>query len=1093
MSSKKRVKQFIAYLLSICMVMSSLFFADVGAVQADGAKTTVYYYNSAGYNGLTVHWWVDGGGSSTWPGVATESVSGNWVKADIPSAPPFTVIISHNAHSHSDEDKVVQNVAITAEDVNASGEVYFAGSNKYKSKEDATAPKTTTLHFYDTDNWAAVKAYVYTASGTVTKTDESSFTGWPGDAIEKTGNGDYTIAVKSVGGNPTVIFNNAGNQKQTVNIPIEQTGVDNYFVLNKNASSTDNNSNTVYEVASYNTDNAAKAAATNTKKTVHFYNSAGYENVYAYAYATESTRKDDLLGGWPGTAAVVDSELGEGWYKADVPASSEFTVIFNNNNDKQTGDIAVSENNLYITADGQCYASAEEAESAVNGDSVTDVTLDKHNMYLRTGETGDLEAAIAPLTAGNKSVSWNSADPEVATISANGAGTAVVTAVGKGDAVITVTTEDGGFTDTCTVTVRDPSEVVSVNSVSLNSAELSLKQGKTGELSYTVDPEDANIETVSWNSANPAIAAVSSNGVDTKTATVTALGVGTTVITVSVNGIESNKCTVTVSETKEDEDATTVYFYNDQKWAEVSVHAWDDSENYTGGSWPGKPAERATDIGEDWWKYTVPKKAPFYIIFNDNDNGHKSGDGTLIENKTNVYVNSLGSTYSSAAAAKAAAPAYEEGTPVDSYTIHFYNDAGWTGVWAYSYLGKQEPSGAWPGTKLTFENDGWATLILSAEGMTTRNLPNVIFHNNAGEGNPEDKRVTKALAAGENGYYFTSSGNVYETKAAANAAVGNTTVPVTGVTVTPSTLELILGEKETEQLTAVVAPTGATNPAVTWSSGSPAVARVDQSGNVTAVAVGTATITVTTEDGGYTGTCAVEVKAKQESGGTTDTQQGGTTTQPGSDTQQGGTTQTQPGSDTQQGGTTDTQQGGTETPAKVAVTKITIKGESKKIAAGKKITLKANVTPEGATDKSVTWSTSNKKYATVTAKGVVTTKKAGAGKSVTITATAKDGSGVKATYKITIMKKAVTRIKLKASAKTVKAGKKVTVKATVTPASAKQANKTLAWKSSNTKYATVSKSGVVTTKKAGKGKKVTITATATDGSGKKASVTIKIK
>ena len=56
-----------------------------------------------------------------------------------------------------------------------------------------------------------------------------------------------------------------------------------------------------------------------------------------------------------------------------------------------------------------------------------------------------------------------------------------------------------------------------------------------------------------------------------------------------------------------------------------------------------------------------------------------------------------------------------------------------------------------------------------------------------------------------------------------------------------------------------------------------------------------------------------------------------------------------------------------------------------------------------------------------------------------------------------------------------------------------KANKKIKWTSSNTKYATVSSTGVVKTKKAGKGKKVKITAKATDGSGKKKSVTIRIK
>jgi len=57
----------------------------------------------------------------------------------------------------------------------------------------------------------------------------------------------------------------------------------------------------------------------------------------------------------------------------------------------------------------------------------------------------------------------------------------------------------------------------------------------------------------------------------------------------------------------------------------------------------------------------------------------------------------------------------------------------------------------------------------------------------------------------------------------------------------------------------------------------------------------------------------------------------------------------------------------------------------------------------------------------------------------------------------------------------------------------KGANKKLIWKSSNTKYATVSKDGKVKTMKTGKGRKVKITAMATDGSGKKKTVTIKIK
>lgn len=181
-----------------------------------------------------------------------------------------------------------------------------------------------------------------------------------------------------------------------------------------------------------------------------------------------------------------------------------------------------------------------------------------------------------------------------------------------------------------------------------------------------------------------------------------------------------------------------------------------------------------------------------------------------------------------------------------------------------------------------------------------------------------------------------------------------------------------------------------------------------------------------------------------------------------------------------------------EDTTEVKVKKLQISAPSKEIAAGKKVQLTAKITPKNATTQKVTWKSGNKKYATVNAKGVVTTKKAEAGKTVTITATAKDGSGRKASVKIKIMKNAVTKVKIKNPPKTLRAGKSVTLKTAVS-ANGKNANKTLEWTSSNSKYATVNSRGKVTAKKAGKGKTVTITAASTDGTNKKAKIKIKIK
>ena len=172
------------------------------------------------------------------------------------------------------------------------------------------------------------------------------------------------------------------------------------------------------------------------------------------------------------------------------------------------------------------------------------------------------------------------------------------------------------------------------------------------------------------------------------------------------------------------------------------------------------------------------------------------------------------------------------------------------------------------------------------------------------------------------------------------------------------------------------------------------------------------------------------------------------------------------------------------------VTSIQLSGLSKKIAAGKKLTLKANILPKNASNQKLIWKSSNPKVATVTQNGIVTLKKKTGGKKVTITATATDGSGVSASWKITSMRGIVKKVKI-TGAKQVKAGKKLKLKAKVS--ATKKANTKLLWTSNNPKIVTVNAKGVVKAKKSAKGKTVKITAMATDGSNKKATVKVKIK
>lgn len=293
-----------------------------------------------------------------------------------------------------------------------------------------------------------------------------------------------------------------------------------------------------------------------------------------------------------------------------------------------------------------------------------------------------------------------------------------------------------------------------------------------------------------------------------------------------------------------------------------------------------------------------------------------------------------------------------------------------------------------------------------------------------------EKEVIFSFHSVKNDSWYERVFNVNKTNG--TLTITPVSVPATSITLNASSQNLITGESFT--LTATVEPAKTTD-TVVWSSSNEAVATVSD-GTVTAAKAGTTEITATA--GNVKATCTVTVS---------------------------------------------------DPVYKVTDIKLTA-APSRRIAAGKKVKLKASIAPSNATDKSVTWTSSNKKVATVNAKGLVKFKKNAGGKKVTITATAKDGSKKFAKITLTCMKGSVKSIKLSGKI-TVKSGKTTKLKAKVSTKNGK-ANKTVVWSSSNTKLATVDKNGKVKTVKGKKGT-VKITAKATDGSGKKATIKIKIK
>ena len=163
---------------------------------------------------------------------------------------------------------------------------------------------------------------------------------------------------------------------------------------------------------------------------------------------------------------------------------------------------------------------------------VKSVSVSSETLEMKVGDEASLEATVLPEAASDKTVTWSSSNPNVATVDGEGH----VTAVAAGTATITVTTTDGGHTATCAVTVK-----AHVASVSLDKTTLEMFVGdEPVSLTATVSPENAYDKSVTWTSSNTAVATVE-NG------TVTPAAAGTATITVTTaDGSKTATCEVTV-------------------------------------------------------------------------------------------------------------------------------------------------------------------------------------------------------------------------------------------------------------------------------------------------------------------------------------------------------------------------------------------------------------------------------------------------------------------------------------------------------------------------------------------------------------------
>lgn len=231
-------------------------------------------------------------------------------------------------------------------------------------------------------------------------------------------------------------------------------------------------------------------------------------------------------------------------------------------------------------------------------------------------------------------------------------------------------------------------------------------------------------------------------------------------------------------------------------------------------------------------------------------------------------------------------------------------------------------------------------------------------------------------------------------------------VPVKDVALNENNLTLNVGEKTT--LIATVTPEEAVNKAVKWESSNEEVVTVDENGQISAIRSGEAVITVTTLEGNYQDTCNVKVK---------------------------------------------------EPVTIIPVKGIAIDNTSAEIGIGQRINILATISPENATNKNISWTSSDENVATVDGSGNIIGLAAG---NTTITATTEDG-GYSAQCEIVVKETieiiSVTGVELNKTLAKINVGEELNLVPQITPENA--TNKNVIWTSSNEKAAIVDAEGKV--------------------------------
>lgn len=559
---------------------------------------------------------------------------------------------------------------------------------------------------------------------------------------------------------------------------------------------------------------------------------------------------------------------------------------------------------------GQAFGDPIQCEVLVSK-WATSLVLEENTCFLKQGEKYQIKptvdyGSLTEVEQAEKDILYSSADESIATVDKSG----LVTAVGSGKTIVKAYLSDGSngsaFKGECVVCVGSQP----VTEVKFKQKEFTIKVNESLNLldQVSVLPENADFKSITWK--------VSSSGFNIKDGIGSSNFIGVYEITAqSEDGQASDKCTVHV-----DGDVPLKGFSVEPKdlSIDISVSTFDRDALLNMLKINFNPTNASVLFG------SVP--AIRSIEFESSNPEVLEQESRTKYNVKKVGTSKLTLTYTTYG--------YE-----DEMFVHVTDKS--KGVLGIVLEASQRVAAIGESFKLAYT-------LLKDPDFKGEIDESVTWSSSNEACASVDPKTGEILALGDGETVIRVSSDTGGFVAACTLSVGKGIVKVTGVSLNQDRLELTVGHAV--QLVAAVTPSDAKTKTVNWSSDNRFVADVDKDGNVLASSEGTATITATTLDGGYTATCKVIVSAEPE----------------------------KPGAN---------------------VTGVSLNASSLSLNKGEEAVLAAVVSPSSAINKSVTWSSSDATVATVTNDGTV---KAGIAGVATITVTTDEG-GYTATCEVTVI------------------------------------------------------------------------------------------